>query len=92
MESTLHAIYDRLRMKVGTVTNKYFGENESPVENNEIPEFEESDNNLPKIDVNKVLVRLSNGDVYESPRYDFVLFLFIQFMISITLSFIRKHA
>lgn len=71
MESALYALHDRLKMEIGTVTNRIFGENVViPVKKDEIPEFEESDNNLPKIDVDKVLVRLSNGEVYESPRYD----------------------
>ena len=66
MESVLHAVHERLRMKIGTLTYKYFSDDSS--DKKEIPVFEESDNNLPKIDVDKILVRLSNGEVYESPR------------------------
>ena len=76
MEIALNAIHDRLKMTIGTNTNRMCGDNVSLVEETKIPEFEDSDNNLPKIDVDKVLVRLSNGEVYESPRYD-ALFLFV---------------
>ena len=84
MESVLSQLFENLKNKVGTQTNKYFGassktkpkseEKVKPADKADL-DFEESDADLPKEAVEQVLIRLSNGDVYESPRYLILLSL-----------------
>lgn len=78
MESVLSQIFENLKNKDGTLTNKQFGTSSETKPKSEKMikmtdkidlDFEESDSNLPKEAVEQVLIRLSNGDVYESPRY-----------------------
>ncbi|XP_066936024.1 nucleolar and coiled-body phosphoprotein 1-like [Clytia hemisphaerica] len=76
MESVLSQIFENLKNKDGTLTNKQFGTSSETKPKSEKMikmtdkidlDFEESDSNLPKEAVEQVLIRLSNGDVYESP-------------------------
>ena len=58
METVLDAVHERLKLTNGTVTNKWFGKDtKTTLDMN----FEESDNNFPKADVNKIIESLPKG-------------------------------